>query len=72
MLTSKSTGKRLLGIPRRRWEDNISMDFKEIATNKKNQVDSSQDRVYCRALVNATFNLRVPLTMESVKLSTND
>jgi len=36
MLTSKSTGKRLLGIPRRRWEDNISMDFKEIATNKKN------------------------------------
>ena len=30
ILTSKPTGKRPLGRPRRRWEDNITMDLKEI------------------------------------------
>ena len=36
------------------------MDLKEIAINTKNCVDSPQDRDYCKALVNAAFNLRVP------------
>ena len=36
ILTDKSTGKRLLGRPRRRWEDNIRMDLEEIGINAVN------------------------------------
>ena len=59
-LTSKPTGKRPMGRPRRRWEDNIKMDLEEISINAGNWVDSSQDKNYWRALVNAAMNLRVP------------
>ena len=60
ILTGKPTGKRPLGRPRRRWEDNIRMDLEEIGNNTRNLVDSAQDRDYWRALVNAALNLRVP------------
>ena len=60
ILTGKPTGKRLLGRPRRIWEDNIRMDVKEIGINTRNWVDLAQDRDYWRALVNVTLNLRVP------------
>ena len=60
MLTGKPTGKRPLGRPRRRWEDNIRTDLEEIGINVGNWVDSAQDRGYWRALVNAALNLRVP------------
>ena len=60
ILTGKPTGKRPLGKPRRRWEDNIRIDLEEIGINAGNWVDSVQDRVYRRALVNAALNLRVP------------
>ena len=43
---------RPLGMPRRRWEDNIRMDLEHIGINMRNLVDSAQDRVYWRALVN--------------------
>ena len=59
ILTGTPTGKRSLGMPRRRWEDSIGIDFKEIDINTRNWVDSAQDRNYCRTLVNATLNLRV-------------
>ena len=59
ILTGKPTGKRPLGSPRRRWEDNIGMDLKKIGINTRNWVDSAQDRNYWRALVNAALNLRV-------------
>ena len=59
ILTGKPTGKRRLGRPRRRWEDNIRMDLEEIGINAGNWVDSAQDRDYWRALVNAALNLRV-------------
>ena len=39
MLTGTPTGKRPLGKPRRRWEDNIRMDLKEIYINTRNWVD---------------------------------
>ena len=55
MLTGKPTGKRLLGRPRRRWED-----LQEIGVNAGNWVDSAQDRDYWKAPVNAALNLRVP------------
>ena len=48
------TGKRPLGRPRHRWEDNIRMDLEEIGVNAGNWID------YWRALVNAALNLRVP------------
>ena len=60
ILTGKPTGKRPLGRPRRRWEDNIRMDIEEIGIIAGNWVDSAQDRTYWRALVNAALNLRVP------------
>ena len=56
----KPTGKRPLGRPRRRWEDNIRMDIEQIGINAGNWVDSAQDRNYWRALMNAALNLRVP------------
>ena len=43
ILTGKSTGKRTLGRPRRRWEKNIRMD--QIGINVGNWVDSAQDRI---------------------------
>ena len=58
--TVKPTGKRPLGRPSRRWVDNITMDIKEIGINRRNWVDSHQDRYYWRALVNAALNFRVP------------
>ena len=60
ILTGKPTGKRPLGRPRRRWEDNIRMNLEEIGINAGNWDDSVQDRNYWRALVNAALNLRVP------------
>ena len=60
ILTGKPTGKRPLGRPRRRWDDNIRMDLEEIGINAGNWVDSAYDKDYRRALVNAALNLRVP------------
>ena len=60
MLESKPTGKRPLGRPKRRWEDNIRMNLEEININTRNWVDSAQDWDYWRALVNAALNLRIP------------
>ena len=59
IFTGKPTGKRPLGRPRRRWEDNIRIDLEEIGINAGNWVDSAQNRDYWRALMNATMNLRV-------------
>ena len=41
LLTGKPKGKRPLGRPRRKWEDNIRMDLGEIDVNAKNWVDSA-------------------------------
>ena len=60
ILTGKPTGKRPLGRPRLRWEDNIRMNLEEIGINAGNWVDSSQDRDYWRSLVSAALNLLVP------------
>ena len=59
ILTSKPTGKRPLGRPRRIWEDNIRMHLEEIRISAGNWVDSAQGWNYWRALVNAALNLRV-------------
>ena len=51
ILTGKPTGKRPLGRPRRKWEENIRMDLEEIGISAGNWVDSNRDRDYSRALV---------------------
>ena len=47
-------------MPKRRWEDIITMDPKEIGINTKNWLDSAQISNYWRAVVNAVLNLCVP------------
>ena len=59
ILIGKPAGKKPLGRPRRRWEDNIRMDLKEMGINTRNWVDTAQVRDYWRALVNAALSLRV-------------
>ena len=60
ILTENCTLKRPLRTAKRRWEDNILMEFKEISINKRDLVDTAHYRDHWRALVNAASNLRVP------------
>jgi hypothetical protein len=52
-------GKRPFRRLRRRWEDNIRTNLKEIGINTRNSVDSAQGTDYWRVLVNAPFHLRI-------------
>jgi hypothetical protein len=52
--------KRPLGRPRRRWEYNIKMDFREIGIDGANWIQLAQDRVQWRAFVNTVIDLRIP------------
>jgi hypothetical protein len=60
VLVGRTEGKRQLGRPRRRWEDNIKMDFRDIGIDGANWIRLAQDRVRWRAFVNTVTNLRVP------------
>jgi hypothetical protein len=59
ILVGKPEGKRPLGRPRHRWEDNIRMDLREIGWGGMDWIDLAQDRDHWRALVNTVMNLRV-------------
>ena len=58
-LVGKPEGKRPLGIPRRRWEDNIKMDLQEVGGGGGEWMELAQDRDRWRALVSTVMNLRV-------------
>ena len=60
VLVGKPEGKRSLGRPRRRWEDNIKMDLQEVGGSCGDWMELSQDRDRWRALVGKVRNLRVP------------
>ena len=55
----KTDGKRPLGRPRPRWEDNIKMDLQEVGCGGMDWIELAHDRDRWRALVNAVMNLRV-------------
>jgi hypothetical protein len=59
ILVGKAEGKRSLGRPRRRWEENIRMDLREIGWDGMDWIDLAQDWDQWRALVNTVMNLRV-------------
>ena len=60
VLVRKPEGKRPLGRPRRRWEDNIKMDLQEVGEGCGDWMELAQDRDRWRALVSTVRNLRVP------------
>jgi len=60
VLEGKPEGKRPLGRPRRRWEDNIKMVLQEVGCEGVDWIELVQDRDRWRALVTAVMNLRVP------------
>jgi hypothetical protein len=59
-LVGRPEGKRPLGRSRRRWEDNIKLDLREIGIDGANWIQLAQDRVRWWACVNTVMNLRVP------------
>jgi hypothetical protein len=59
VLVGKSEGKRPLGRPRRRWEDRIRMDLREISLGGVDWIGLAQDSDRLRAVVSAVMNLRV-------------
>jgi hypothetical protein len=60
VLVEKREGKRPLGRPRHRWEDNIKMNLHEMGRGGMDWIELAQDRDRWWALVNAVMNLRVP------------
>ena len=60
VLVGKPEGKRPLGIPKRRWEDNIKMDLQEVGGGCGDWMELAQDRDRWRELVSTVMNLRVP------------
>jgi len=60
VFVGKAEGKRPLGRPRHRWEDNIKMALQEVGFGSMDWIELAQNRDRWRALVNVVMNLRVP------------
>ena len=60
VLVGKPEGKRPLGRPRHRWEDNFKMYLQEVGCGGRDWIELVQDRDRWQALVNALMNFRVP------------
>jgi hypothetical protein len=56
----KPVGKRPLGRPRHRWEDNIKVDLQEMGCGGMDWIELAKEREWWQALVNEVMNLRVP------------
>jgi hypothetical protein len=60
LLVGRPEGKRPLGRPRRRWEDNMKIDLRGTGIDGVNWIRIAQDRVQWRAFVNTVTNLLSP------------
>jgi hypothetical protein len=60
VLVVKPEGKKPLGRPRHRWQDNTKMYLQEVGCGGVDWIDSAQDREGWRAVVSAVLNLRIP------------
>jgi len=60
ILVVRPDGRKPLGRPRRRWEDNVRRDFRDVGVRDENWLDIAQDRTQWRMFVTAAMNLRVP------------
>ena len=60
VLVGKPEGKRPMGRPRRRWDDNIKMDLQEVGRGCEDGMELAQDRDRWRALVSTVMNIGVP------------
>jgi hypothetical protein len=60
LLVGKPAGKRPLGRPRRRWEENIKMDLQEVGGGRGDWMELPHDRDRWRALVGTVRNFQVP------------
>jgi hypothetical protein len=60
VLVGKPEGKIPLGRPRRRWEDNIKLDPREVGIDGANWIQLAQNGVQWRAFVNTIMNFRIP------------
>ena len=60
VMVGRREGKRQLGRPRHRWEDNIKMDLQEVWCGGMDWIKLAQDSDRWQALVNAVMNLRFP------------
>jgi len=60
VLVGKPEGKKPLGRPRRRWEDNIKKDLQEVGCWGMDWIELALDRDMWRALVSMVMNVRVP------------
>jgi hypothetical protein len=59
VLVGRPEGKRPLGRPKRRWEDNIKLGLREIGIDRTNWIQLAQDRVQWRAFVSTVMNIQV-------------
>jgi hypothetical protein len=59
-LVGRPEGKKPLGRPRRRWENNIKLELREIRIDGANWIRLAQDRAQWRAFVTTAVNLRIP------------
>ena len=60
VLVGKPEGKRPLGRPRHRWEDNIQMDLQEVGCGDMDWIELAQDKDRWQALVTTVMNFQVP------------
>jgi hypothetical protein len=60
LLVGRPEGKRPVGRPRRRWEDNIKLELREIGIDGAKRIQLAQGRFQWRAFVNTVLNFRVP------------
>jgi hypothetical protein len=60
VLVGRPEGKRSLESPRRRWEDNMKVDLREIGIDGANWIQLAQNRAQWRVFVNTVINLRIP------------